>query len=305
MTMDVQLARTFLEIIAAGSFANAAKRVHVTQSAISLRVQRLEGLLGRELFVRVKSGVQLTPAGEQFERYARTMIKAWEDAQYQVAVPEGYTDNLIIGSQYSLWPAFGFRWLRLLERHFPTVTLRAELGLPRSLIDLMGDGLLDIGLMYTPQLRPGFEVELLFEDTLILVSALPEGRAHPDEHYAFIDWGPEFAAVHALRYPDFRTTHVTLSLGALSAQYIVDRKKSAFLPARVAERFINEGVLHVVRESPVFPFPAYAVWTTDKTPAIIEGALELLRGVAQKTDDAQQLVLEVSGVGDILGTDMD
>lgn len=298
--MDIQLARTFLEIIAAGSFAHASKRVHVTQSAISLRVQKLEELLGRELFVRLKSGIRLTPAGEQFERYARTMIKAWEDAQYQVAVPEGYTDNLIVGSQYSLWPAFGFRWLRLLERQLPTVTLRAELGMPRSLIDLMGDGLLDIGLMYTPQLRPGFGVELLFEDTLVFVSALPEGSARLDEQYAYIDWGPEFAAVHALRYPDFRATHVTLSLGALSAQYIVDRKKSAFLPARVAEPFINEGQLHVVPESPAFPFPAYAVWTTDKTPELVESALELLRGVAHKTEDVQQVILDEAGVDEFL-----
>ena len=111
--------------------------MYVTQSAISLRVQKLEEILGREVFVRAKSGIQLTPAGEQFERYARTIVKAWEDAQYQVAVPEGYTDNLIIGSQYSLWPAFGFRWLSLLERQLPTVTLRAELGMPTALINLM------------------------------------------------------------------------------------------------------------------------------------------------------------------------
>jgi DNA-binding transcriptional LysR family regulator len=298
--LDIQLARTFLEIIAAGSFGNAANRVHVTQSAITLRVQKLESLLGKQVFVRSKAGIVLTPAGEQFERYARTMVKAWEDAQYQVAAPAGYIDNLIVGSQYSLWPAFGFRWLRLLERQMPNVTLRAELGMPGALIDMMSDGLLDIGLMYTPQLRPGFNVELLFEDRLVLVSATRGYGPTLDGNYIFLDWGPEFAAVHAVRFPTFRVSHVTLSLGALAARYIIDRKKAAFLPARVAERYLNDGRLHVVENSPSFPYPAYAVWTAEKSPALLDEALQTLRGVAQKTETVQQDILDNAGIDELL-----
>ena len=149
--MDIQLARTFLEIIAAGNFVNAAQRVHISQSAVSLRVKKLEEELGCELFRRTKTGTELTSAGEQFERYARTLVKAWEDAKYHVAVPEGYTDNLIVGCQYSLWPGFGFRWLRLLERQLPKVTLRGELGMPSVLINMMGAG--ESGEHYSPVIR--------------------------------------------------------------------------------------------------------------------------------------------------------
>lgn len=74
--MDISLARTFLEVISAGNFVAAAKRLHVTQSAISLRIKRLEEMLGRPVFLRTKSGTQLTPAGKQFERYARTLVKS-------------------------------------------------------------------------------------------------------------------------------------------------------------------------------------------------------------------------------------
>jgi DNA-binding transcriptional LysR family regulator len=50
--MDLQLIRTFLEIISAGSFLEAANRVYVSQSAVSLRVKRLEEELGQKLFNR-------------------------------------------------------------------------------------------------------------------------------------------------------------------------------------------------------------------------------------------------------------
>ena len=87
--MDIVLARTFLEIVAAGNFVRAAERLHVTQTAVSVRVQTLEELLGRKLFVRNKAGATLTPAGEQFLRYAPSLVQLWERARQQVAVPRG------------------------------------------------------------------------------------------------------------------------------------------------------------------------------------------------------------------------
>ena len=79
--MDIALARTFLEIVAAGNFVRAAERLHVTQTAVSVRVQTLEELLGRKLFVRNKAGATLTPAGEQFMRYAPLLLQVWERAR--------------------------------------------------------------------------------------------------------------------------------------------------------------------------------------------------------------------------------
>ena len=55
--MDINLARTFLEIVSSGSFLAAADRLHLTQTAVGARVRALEDLLGRRLFVRNKAGV--------------------------------------------------------------------------------------------------------------------------------------------------------------------------------------------------------------------------------------------------------
>jgi DNA-binding transcriptional LysR family regulator len=100
--LDITLARTFLEIVAAGSFLRASERLHVTQTAVSARVRTLEELLARKLFVRNKSGASLTPAGEQFVRYAATIVQVWERARHQVAVPPGRRAVLAIGCEIAL-----------------------------------------------------------------------------------------------------------------------------------------------------------------------------------------------------------
>ena len=54
--MDIEQARTFLTIAANGSFQEAARQLHLTQSTVSARIQRLEADLEARLFVRNRSG---------------------------------------------------------------------------------------------------------------------------------------------------------------------------------------------------------------------------------------------------------
>ena len=95
--MDIELARTFLEIVSTGSFIKAADRLHVAQTTVSARVRLLEQQLGRPLFVRNKGGATLTPAGEQFLRFAPTFVQLWQRARQQVDAPldRKYADALL------------------------------------------------------------------------------------------------------------------------------------------------------------------------------------------------------------------
>src|SRR5215212_6426490 len=61
--MDIELARTFLTIVEAGSFVRAAERLNITQTAVSARVRSLEDQLRRPVFLRNKSGAALTTGG--------------------------------------------------------------------------------------------------------------------------------------------------------------------------------------------------------------------------------------------------
>jgi DNA-binding transcriptional LysR family regulator len=59
----------FVAVAKAQSFSGGAKALHITQSALSQRIQNLESDLGSTLFIRESKGIRLTPLGEQMLRY--------------------------------------------------------------------------------------------------------------------------------------------------------------------------------------------------------------------------------------------
>ncbi|MDH3472177.1 MAG: LysR family transcriptional regulator [Rhodospirillales bacterium] len=284
--MDIVLARTFLEIVAAGNFVGAARRLNVTQSTISMRARSLEQQLGRPLFIRNKTGTLLTPAGQQFLRYATSLIKVWEEARQQVAIPPGYRASLVVGGQYSLWDRLMLKWLPAMERRAPDVALRAEVGMPARLMREMAEGIIDIGVMYRPQLRPGLKVERLFDDELVLVSTDSSTGPQLDSRYVFIDWGPEFCAAHAITYPDYTNPGVTLSLGALGLAYVLENRRAGYFPKRVVRSHLDRGRLHLVEEAPVFPYPAYVIYDLGLEQDLIDVAIDEMRKIARAVEES-------------------
>lgn len=291
--MDITLIKTFIEVAAAGSFAGAAERLFVTQSAVSLRVQRLETELGRTLFKRSKAGAEMTSAGAEFERFAYGLIKLWEESKQRVAIPEGFSKSISIGAQYSLWPRMGFRWLDTMRAEMPELSVRAEFGDPATLTRHLIEGVVQSALMYTPQLRPGFSIEKVMDDELVMVASWPD----PDindlaDRYLFVDWGPEFVHAHALHLPDLTNPGLVFALGALSADYVLAREVAAYVPARFAQDLIGESRLHLVADAPRFPFPVFHVWRDDLDDEVSAVARNSLSRIVRGLEMQQMEVIE-------------
>lgn len=289
--MDIALIRTFLEVAATGSFVNASDRLFVTQSAVSLRIQRLEDSLGKPLFTRSKAGAVLTSAGREFERYALSLIKIWEEARQQIGVPEGYTKSLTVGAQHSLWPRLGFRWIDKMQTDLPTLNIRAELGMPDRITRFLVEGVVQVGLMYNPQLRPGLTAHKVLDEELVLAASWKADFKEIVDHYVFVDWGPEFVHAHALELPDLTNSGLTLSLGALAADYVVMRHAAAYLPARYIKRYLDQGRLHLVPDAPVFPYPVWSVWRDDLDNEIRATAEAALVTIQSHIDTEQSAVI--------------
>src|SRR5690606_3149128 len=132
--MDIAAARTFLEIVKTGSFVNAAATLNLTQTAISARVKVLEQQLGQPLFVRNKAGARLTPAGQQFFRYASTLVQVWQSAQRAVALPPGRDQVVTLGGELSLWSPLLRHWLLWMRRECPDVAIGTAIDTAEQLI---------------------------------------------------------------------------------------------------------------------------------------------------------------------------
>jgi DNA-binding transcriptional LysR family regulator len=250
----------------------------VTQSTVSARIKTLEDRLGKVLFVRSKAGASLTPAGVQFQRHAQAMVRVWEHARLEIALPEGYRVALNVGSQHSLWDGFLIKWLADLRRKSPTIAVRAQLGFSADLMQATTDGVLDLAVMYTPQSRPGFEVEMLFEDQLILVSSVePKDEQVPPDNYVMIDWGPEFRADHALNFPEITVPGTYLQLGSLSLQYLIETRSAGYVPKRLVAAQLAAGDMHWLKKAPTFYYSAYAVYPSDNNEEFAALVLDGLR----------------------------
>jgi LysR family transcriptional regulator, flagellar master operon regulator len=278
--VDTELARTFLTVVTAGNFINAAERLHVTQSTVSARIHTLEDQLGCTLFVRNKAGTTLTPAGRQFQKHAGTLVRTVEHARHDVGVPRGFRGALTIGGRFGLWEQLLLRWLPLMREIAPDISVRAEIGMEPELMQGLVEGRLDIGVMYTPQSRPGLRVELLLEETLVLVSTDPGGPEEPGPGYIYVDWGPEFYARHSASFPDFIGPALTANISWLGLHHILENGGSGYFPVRLARPYFEDGRLVRQQRAPEFSLPAYVVYPAEDRPDFIDGALQVIRHVA-------------------------
>lgn len=282
--MDIELARTFLEIVRTRSFIRAAERLNLSQTAVSARVRTLESLLGRPLFLRSKSGAVLTPAGEQFLRYAPMFVQLWERARHQVAVPRGRRAVLAIGGEVSLWHPWLLEWLHWMRREAADVALRVQVGVSESLTRQVAEGVLDIAVMYAPQQRPGARIELLLEEQLVLVTTHGAPHDAGADDYVFVDWGADFTLHHGLNFPDAIDSGLFVGLGPLALSYILEAGGSGYFRRRAVAQHLAEGRLHLVPGAPSFSYPIYAVCSAHSDDDLIARALEGLRAVMRDSE---------------------
>ena len=78
MNLDLALLRAFVAVTEAGGFTKAARRLNLTQSAISHQIRRLEEEVGRPLLYRTTRSLTLTEDGEDFLRYAMQILNAMD-----------------------------------------------------------------------------------------------------------------------------------------------------------------------------------------------------------------------------------
>lgn len=272
--MDTEFARTFLAVVAAGSFIGAAERLHVTQSTVSARVRALEQQLGCRLFQRSKAGASLTETGRRFQKHAALLVRTVEHAQHDVGLPRGFRASVVLGARIGLWDGLLVDWLARLTTAMPDVSFRAEIGFEADLMQGLIDGRIDVGVMYTPQRRPRLELRPLMTERLVLVAAAgPPGRDAP---YIYVDWGPEFYAQHSARYPELAGPPVSVNIGWLGLRYLLEHGGSGYFPLRLVARMLESGALVRVADAPEFDLPAWLVCSEDRSRRLIDPMLEQL-----------------------------
>jgi DNA-binding transcriptional LysR family regulator len=142
--LDIETVQAFVLVADLASFTRAAEAMDGTQSAVSLKIKRLEDGLGRRLFERTPRRVRLTAAGQLFLERARTLIAAHGDALDAFAserrrLAVGISDHAV-GSELPLL-------LQRVKRAEPGLLLEIRVGSSRDILAAFGDGALDAAVV--------------------------------------------------------------------------------------------------------------------------------------------------------------
>lgn len=282
--MNIVHIKAFLEVATTGSFQKAAENMHVTQSTMSARIKGLEESINRQLFLRRRNGTVLTTGGRSFLRYAVTVVKTWERARIEIALPDNVESVVGIGIQLNHWQDITTKWSNWMSDYAPNIATQIKSDYSDRLMSQLRDGLLDIAIVYDPHKSIEVEIERYKTEKLVLVSTQPR-LFHRGcvEDYIFIDWGESFTADHNRIFVE--TSHHRLEVGVASVAftYIMEHGGSCYLLESDILPCIQEQRLFRVDDSvelSLTTFMAYNV--VRKNDTSVKKAIEGLRAIIRK-----------------------
>lgn len=247
--MNLNFARTFLEVIKAGNLNHAADRLNVTQSTVTTRINALENALGQKLLVRNRSGVALTSAGFKFQRYAEILVQTWAQANYELTLPDGIEGVCNIGCHSDLWDEVGDYFLDYLKRNNPEIAVAVWAGNSDEILRWLSSGMIDVAFLFDQALVGNWQAEPLFDDELLHVLSSEDYDA---SKYVYVDMGPDVRRQYAEVFPKEDSASVTVSAPSWALGHILKWGGSGYLPHRMVKPMLADGTLFIKEGAPKF-----------------------------------------------------
>lgn len=143
LAFDLDGLRTFLAVAEKGGFTAASDTVGRSQSAVSLKIRKLEETIGKPLFLRNAHKTSLTPAGELLLGYAQRLLHDSDTALAHLRAPDAAgTIRLGLGElfvpDHLPWVLARFRCA------YPKVKLEVRVGLSADMLPDLRAGALDL-----------------------------------------------------------------------------------------------------------------------------------------------------------------
>jgi DNA-binding transcriptional LysR family regulator len=149
--MELNDVRAFVRVVDRGSVSAAARDLHITQSAVTKRLQRLESLLGAKLFDRAQRPVGLTAAGHTALEKCRRLLNDMNDLRAAVSDGRAVLADVRIGVAHALGEFVLTAPLGAVREEFPRHGLRLATGWSQDLVDLVRTGALDAAIVLLPE----------------------------------------------------------------------------------------------------------------------------------------------------------
>lgn len=168
--------RYVVALFETGHFRKAAEHCNVSQPTLSVAVKKLEGELGICLFERSRSGVNITPIGEQFVAQARVVLR---EAKSLNSLAESGRDPLgsmlSVGAIFTVGPYLFPRLVDQLQKTAAEMPIFIEESYTADLRKKLANGTLDAIFIALPFSEPGVVTRAVYQEPFVVL--MPKG--HP------------------------------------------------------------------------------------------------------------------------------
>jgi len=186
MKFDLADMHAFLAVADLGSFRAASDALHLSQSALSRRVDKLEQALGVQLFARTTRSVKLTTIGRGFVPRARNVLNELENALVGIQdVAERMSGQVAIACVPSAVAYFLPAVIREFHRQYPRIRIRLIDESSSLVLTAVAGGDADFGLTYIGAQDADIEFQPLLEEPFVVALRTD----HPLARRRKLSWG--------------------------------------------------------------------------------------------------------------------
>jgi DNA-binding transcriptional LysR family regulator len=279
--------RTFVAVADAGAVSAAARALHLTQSAVTRRVQRLEHAVGAGLVDRRHRPFALTAAGRRALDSCRRMLAAAAELHDTGSPTPGSAGDVRLGVAHALTELVLVEPMDVLAQAWPNVRWQVSTGWSQDLLARLKAGALDAACVLLPEgqpIPPGLTGHVLGSEEVVVVAPRAWARRlTTPAQVARCGWvlNPEGCAARAWlrRALGRRDAPLEVRVDAYSYELqmaLVARGRAlGLVPRRLLERSASRRKVSALRIRGLrFPFTVWMV-TGDETPRL-PGALTAL-----------------------------
>lgn len=168
-TVNLELYRIFLAVVQEGSFTAAARRLFISQPAVSQSIQQLEKQLGSILFIRSVKGVRLSNEGEVLFRHVDAALALLESGEQKLdKMRHLEMGELRVGASDTLTRYFLLPLLKEFTQQHPEISLSVRNGTTTELSSYLRQGKIDLAFVSLPfdggdmELQPCLSIHDIF-----------------------------------------------------------------------------------------------------------------------------------------------
>jgi DNA-binding transcriptional LysR family regulator len=185
MKIDFDGVQAFVVIADLGSFNRAAQHLHITQTALTRRVQKLEAYLGLKLLDRTTRRVELTPIGREFLPQAHAIVKSLTvEVERLKGVSQHGLGNFTLACVPSMTSHVLPDVLRRYVKKHPSNRIRLLDASSHEVRESVLNGQAEVGIAISGEKHEALTEHLLFEDPLVFICQTP----HPLQHKKSVTW---------------------------------------------------------------------------------------------------------------------